>query len=106
MGKIKMLKPKVAEVRTAVAKTLTTRTARIAGKGRQLIAARIMRRANGLCECADCKLLPVPRIAHEVDHIVPLWEGGAESDTNRQALNAECHAKKTAAEAKRRWPMG
>jgi 5-methylcytosine-specific restriction protein A len=99
---VKMLKPRIAELKVGIAKPLTTRTVRIAGKGRQLINRRIMARAHGLCECDDCKLLPAPRLAHEVDHIIPLWEGGAESDSNRQALNAECHAKKTEAEAKRR----
>jgi 5-methylcytosine-specific restriction protein A len=101
--RIKMLQPSIAVLKTSTAKALTTRTVRIAGKGRQLINARIMRRANGLCECDDCKLLAAPRVAHQVDHIVPLWEGGAESDANRQALNMDCHAKKTASEAKRRW---
>jgi len=99
---IKMLKPGVRTLDTSTAKTLTTRTVRIAGKARQIISRRIMARASGLCECDECKLLPVPRLAHEVDHVVPLWEGGAESDANRQALNSECHAKKTEAEARRR----
>lgn len=38
----------------------------------------------------------------EVDHIVPLWQGGADVDANLQSLCAGpdgCHAQKTAREA-------
>ena len=38
----------------------------------------------------------------EVDHIVPLHLGGAESDDNRQALCNECHTKKSEQEEKGR----
>ena len=37
-------------------------------------------------------------IADEVDHVVPLSEGGADTDENLQAINAECHKRKSAAE--------
>lgn len=38
----------------------------------------------------------------QCDHIIPLWEGGADSTDNCQALCANCHASKTQQEALRR----
>jgi 5-methylcytosine-specific restriction protein A len=99
--KMKMLKPRIAMLKSGPA-PLTTRTVRITGNTRQAINRRIMMRDNGLCQCTECKAAGRVRIAHEVDHVVPLWEGGAESDANRQAVNVDCHAIKTAAENKRR----
>jgi 5-methylcytosine-specific restriction enzyme A len=34
----------------------------------------------------------------ELDHVLPLFKGGADDDTNRQGLCAACHAVKTAAD--------
>ena len=64
--------------------------------------ARIMRRDNGLCRCAECTALGRILVAHEVDHVVPLHEGGADADTNLAAINVDCHKRKSAAEAARR----
>lgn len=42
------------------------------------------------------------RGADQVDHIVPLAEGGADEDGNLAPIHAEpCHREKTAAEARR-----
>jgi 5-methylcytosine-specific restriction enzyme A len=63
----------------------------------------VLTRAMGLCECAECRALGRDLIASEVDHIVPLWAGGAPRDpANLQAMARECHAAKSAAEAKAR----
>jgi len=32
----------------------------------------------------------------ELDHVVPLFKGGADVDDNLQVLHVECHATKTA----------
>jgi len=40
--------------------------------------------------------------ATEVDHITPLWDGGADDESNLQSLCTACHASKTAGEAKAR----
>ncbi len=40
-----------------------------------------------------CRLL-----ANEVDHIVPLSQGGADDESNWQALCKPCHSRKTARE--------
>lgn len=38
------------------------------------------------------------RLADEVDHVVPLFKGGANSEDNLQPLCRECHVEKSVAE--------
>lgn len=38
----------------------------------------------------------------EVDHVIPLWMGGADEPSNMEALCLPCHKVKTAADAKAR----
>jgi 5-methylcytosine-specific restriction protein A len=102
MAKLQMLKPRVATLSSMRAAPLTTATVRITGSRLQAIRERILRRDNGVCQCEECQAALAPRLASVVDHIVPLWEGGAESDENRQSLHPDCHARKTAEEARRR----
>lgn len=53
--------------------------------------------------CRHCSRKDIVAMAQEVDHIVPLWEGGDEYErSNLQPLCIECHKIKTAIEAKRR----
>ncbi len=52
--------------------------------------------------CVDCERKGLVNIATELDHIVPLCQGGTESPSNRQGLCHECHAAKTAREASER----
>ncbi len=40
--------------------------------------------------------------AEEVDHVVPLWAGGADDESNYQSLCSPCHKVKTASEASAR----
>ena len=35
---------------------------------------------------------------YHVDHIIPLWKGGNNAETNLQSLNPRCHAFKTSLE--------
>lgn len=77
-------------------------TERIRGNSWEAIRRRILARDKGLCQCQECKHLQRIRMAHEVDHVVPLDQGGSNGDANLQAINRECHALKTAAEAKGR----
>lgn len=65
--------------------------------------ATVLARACGLCQCPVCTggasgYRPL-RPAHEVDHTLPLWAGGADAESNMQALNADCHKAKTQCEA-------
>lgn len=65
-------------------------------------SARIKLRDNYTCrQCGR-----VTR-AIEVDHIVPLWQGGPDTDDNLQLLCIDpCHAAKTAREAGMRGRLG
>nr|WP_255321662.1 HNH endonuclease signature motif containing protein [Pseudomonas aeruginosa] len=51
-----------------------------------------------MCQCPECK--GVKRIATEVDHIIPLSQGGTDDDSNLMAIAGyPCHARKTARES-------
>lgn len=63
---------------------------------------RILARDKGLCRCSLCRNSSKPLVATQVDHEIPLWEGGADDDSNLQAINVDCHKRKSAAEADRR----
>lgn len=57
---------------------------------------RILRRHRGICHVCS---LPY---ADQVDHVIPLAEGGADTDDNLRPIHAEpCHRVKTAAERRR-----
>lgn len=103
MGRIRMLRPNVGSISIATAAPLRMgEHVRLGGYDKKRLDDAAMKRARGLCECPECRLLPRPLPAEEIDHILPLWEGGAEDLANRQALNKDCHKRKTAAEARRR----
>lgn len=48
--------------------------------------------------CRHCNEKGITRMADEVDHIVPLAQGGDYSDGNSCPLCVDCHKAKTAAE--------
>ena len=56
----------------------------------------LFERAGGRCECG-CgeKLKP----DWQLEHRIPLWCGGADSEENYEAWNKQCHARKTSGEA-------
>ena len=45
--------------------------------------------------CVDCLKKNIYRLATELDHIVPLYKGGEETESNRQGLCEDCHKAKT-----------
>lgn len=51
-------------------------------------------------ECQPCKRMRRATLAREVDHIVPLFQGGGEGDENLQAICKDCHDAKTQREAR------
>lgn len=75
---------------------------RIRGSALQKIRDRILTRDCGLCQCTRCKETGAVKLATIVDHIVPLWAGGREDDSNRQAISDECHDLKSSDEARQR----
>lgn len=71
------------------------------GRPWRRLRAQILERDGYLCQCSDCARRLVPRLAHEVDHIKPVAEGGTDDPENLQAINRDCHKTKTQAEALR-----
>src|SRR5690606_33446288 len=69
------------------------------GRPWRRLRAQILERDGYLCQCPDCKKRPIPRVAHEVDHIRPLSQGGTDDPGNLQAMNKHCHALKSQQEA-------
>jgi 5-methylcytosine-specific restriction protein A len=105
MSRLQTLKPRIQTLDTRRIAT-PAGTERIRGRALQTIRDRILRRDCGICHCAACQATCALKPAHEVDHRVPLWMGGAEDDSNRYAINADCHKAKTALEAAERARKG
>lgn len=63
---------------------------------------RIRERDCGLCQ--ECKRQGRTTAGYPVDHIVPLWAGGSDEDSNKETLCEPCHDAKSAREAKDRGP--
>lgn len=61
---------------------------------------RIRKRDCGLCQ--QCLREGRTTVGHPVDHIVPLWAGGSDEDSNKETLCTPCHDSKSAREAKQR----
>lgn len=45
--------------------------------------------------CVRCKAKGIVRAAVEWDHIIPLYKGGKDEESNLQGLCADCHKDKT-----------
>ena len=82
----------------------TSKQSRGYGKAWEKIRLQVLRRDCGLCQCEYCKGGKIRlRVANEVDHIVSKakarklgWtEEQIESPTNLQAINKDCHKRKT-----------
>ena len=95
------IKPRVAKLTPSRLQTTAVYVARTS-RGDPSIRDRILTRDAGVCRCARCLQTGALLPAQQVDHVVPLWAGGAERDANRCAINTECHKLKSAAEARMR----
>jgi 5-methylcytosine-specific restriction protein A len=97
-----MAKPKIKTLESRIKKAEISRistpgTDRIRGSALQKIIRRIAVRDNYICGvCGQFS------IHGQVDHIIPLHLGGAESDNNRQWICIPCHDIKSAEEEKAR----
>ena len=61
---------------------------------------RLLRKQNG--RCPQCKFLLRIEQNWEIDHRIPLIDGGSDTENNLQLLHDYCHIKKTNLEAKQR----
>jgi 5-methylcytosine-specific restriction enzyme A len=99
--RLKNLKPRIAVISTsriAVAPTHSV-TERLRGR------AGVERRARWLelhPLCVDCEAEDRVTAAREVDHEIPLWQGGADDESNFASRCKAHHAAKTGREAKER----
>lgn len=91
-----------AEMRGAFArgKESGSTTKRGYGSAWQRLRKQVLERDGFICQCADCKASGRLREASEVDHIVGKADGGTDATSNLQAINRDCHRKKTARESK------
>lgn len=113
---MKTLKPRVGTINparvqplrnTAPVRNVTVRQYRALGSAEwQRLRQHVLWRDDGVCQCLDCRRLGRVLRAHEVDHVVPVWEGGTDDPSNLQAINRDCHRAKTVAEAARRLQAG
>ena len=53
------------------------------------------RRAIAIRQGWGCNVCRCDLAEYDVDHIIPLWKGGADEDANRQAVCVACHRQKT-----------
>jgi 5-methylcytosine-specific restriction enzyme A len=72
------------------------RTLRVRGRRLQKLRYQLARTQPF---CARCHV----EVATVRDHVVPLWAGGLDVETNTQALCVDCHNAKTAAESQMRY---
>lgn len=63
-------------------------------RGRAGVAQR-KRRLMAEPLCRDCMAVGIVRAATVPDHVVPLAQGGRDTDDNIRCLCAECHDKRT-----------
>jgi len=92
---VKTLKPKLKSINTAKLKTLEAKAgSTIRERGGSWTAKRQRVALSYGYRCACCKCVWVSS-RDEIDHIVPLEQGGSNDDSNCQPLCYECHQAKT-----------
>lgn len=98
--RLQTLKPKLKAIDTRTIKVLEAKagaTPRIYGDTWGKIRQRIAKQHN--YRCAQCGLIWRSHI-DQIDHIIPLEQGGSNDDANLQPLCDGCHKVKTLAERK------
>ncbi len=101
--KLQTLKPGLRVLPMRAMGTLPAGEARMRGGSLQTLRARWFS-LHPLC--VACEVAGRVSAARELDHIVPLWKGGTDTDPNRQGLCIPCHAAKTRAELIERASLG
>jgi 5-methylcytosine-specific restriction protein A len=69
--------------------------AKVERRATPLTKKRVGEKYGWTCACGCGRKLSFD---YHVDHIVPLWKGGNNAETNLQPLNPRCHAFKTSLE--------
>lgn len=97
MARLTTVKPRVAFARQRI---VSHYVERIRGRANQRRRERILS-AQPLCVL--CQAEGRVALATEVDHVVPLWKGGADEDSNLMPICGPCHKAKSAKEAAERY---
>ena len=94
--KLTTLKPRLSTVGTSRVQTLQhTHPDRVERKrGSAGVKDRDAIKRRDCYKCQSCG-----RLGRVVDHIVPLWAGGSDEESNKQLLCDDCHKEKSALEA-------
>lgn len=93
------LKPRLGTIPTTRLRIEAVQVERLRGR------AAVKRRRDFLDRnplCVECEKEGRVSAATVPDHVVPLWQGGQDTEDNLQALCAAHHDRKTAAEAAER----
>ena len=100
---LRLLKPLVR----SLALPKVGRTLAQGNSGKRLSGKRLQQRRQRILGrqplCVDCEKAGRVTLAQELDHEVPLWEGGADTEDNCAPRCIACHKAKTAREARRRY---
>ncbi len=100
---MKTLKPRLQAVSTARLQVLTQQPDRVERKrGSAGVKDRDAIKARDCGLCQRCQRAGKVTVGSVVDHIVPLWQGGSDEDSNKELLCDPCHDTKTAGEATQR----
>lgn len=100
--KLQTLRPKLGKV-SAQVRQLASGTRRKRGSSLMTLRAQWFAKHP---LCVECDKQGRVTAAQELDHVIPLWQGGADDAANLQGLCIPCHREKTAAEAGRRYGNG
>ena len=73
----------------------TSRRARGYGPEWDRLRLLVLQRDSYLCQCQQCRATGRVTPANEVDHIIPKSRGGRDNLGNLQAINHDCHMRKT-----------
>lgn len=93
--KLKTLQPRLKPLNTSrvqVSQEHKTRARRVTGRRLQKRRLDIWTASP---QCAACERYTQYPSGFELDHIVPLHQGGEDSESNLQVLCIECHGAKT-----------
>lgn len=100
MQKLTKLQPRLTTLKTVNVGSMAAGTLRLSG-GAAVKRRREFLGSNPLCVACDKQ--GATSVSTVPDHVVPLWAGGSDDlEANGQPLCEQCHALKTACEARMR----
>ena len=105
MPKLQTLTPRLATLGPRLQTVAPTSAMPDRPRGRAWMETRQRIAIKCNLKCAACNR-PWVASRDKIDHIVPRWKGGPDTDDNLQALCVTCHGDKTTAEAGERAALG